>query len=266
MPKVVRYILITLAGVIVACCLTASYFCGVAYRKPLVCTGLKVVIADSLENTFVSRSDVKTYLDKQYGEYVGLPLDSLELHRMEAIIDSRSAVKKSEAFVTRDGILHISVTQRKPVVRFQKADGGFYADEEGYVFPLQNTFASHVQIIDGAIPLSAKTGYKGEIENKKEREWMMRMLDIVNFIEDSKVWKEKIVQINVDKEGNIIVVPRAGDELFLFGQPVKIEDKFERMGLYYSTIAASKGKDYYKTVDLRYDGQIVCRPKEETKK
>ena len=98
---------------------------------------MEIVILDSMENSFVSEADIKKYLDKEFGGYIGRSLDSLDLVKAEKIIDGRSAVKKSHAFVTRDSLLRINVTQRRPVVRFQKPDGGFYADAEGYIFPLR---------------------------------------------------------------------------------------------------------------------------------
>jgi cell division protein FtsQ len=179
--------------------------------------------------------------------------------KVEQIIDSRSAVLKSEAFVTRDSLLNITITQRRPVVRFQKKDGGFYADSEGYIFPLQNTYASHVQVIDGEIPLAANSGYKGDIGNEEEKAWFKRIMNVVNYMENSKVWKGKIVQIHVQKNGELILVPRTGKEKFLFGQPDSINEKFSKMERYYTTIVPEKGADRYKTVDVRFSNQIVCK-------
>ena len=163
--------------------------------------------------------------------------------------------------MTTDGILHISVTQRKPVVRFQKSDGGFYADAEGYIFPLQRTYASHVQIIDGKIPLAANSGYKGDIADPKEKAWFASVMNVVNYIENSRTWKDKIVQISIDEGQNLILIPREGNERFLFGQPTDIRDKFSKMEKYYTHIIPAKGEGHYKTVDLKYKGQIVCREK-----
>ena len=240
-------------------CIACSFVAGTEVRKELKCTGLQVRIVDSLENSFVSRADVKKFLDREYGTYIGMPLDSLDLVKMEDIVDSRSAVMKSQAYVTKDGTLHVDVTQRSPVVRFQKKDGGFYADAEGYIFPLQSSYASHVQVIDGNIPLAANSGYKGCISDKKEMEWFKRMMDLVNFMETSKTWKDKIVQIHVADNGDIALIPRKGKEIFIIGQPTSLEEKFEKMGKYYKVIIPEKGSDAYRTVDLRYRGQIVCK-------
>lgn len=259
MNKIVKYVLIGVCGAMLAAILVASCLAGKEARKGLVCKGLEVAILDSLENSFVSKADVRKYLDKEYGRYVGEKLDSLDLMKIEKIIDGRSAVKKSQAYVTKDSLLRIEVTQRKPVVRFQKKEGGFYADADGYIFPLQVSYASHVQIIDGDIPLAANSGYKGEIENPREREWFENVMDVVRFIEGSRTWKGKIVQIHVEKNGEIVLVPREGRQVFRFGQPVQVAEKFDKMEMYYSHIVPEKGSEAYKTVDVRFADQIVCR-------
>ncbi len=259
MSKTVRTIISTVAAVLVAVGLICAYVAGTACRRPLECKGLNVVIADSSVNRFVSSADIKKYLDREYGTYVGQALDSIDLVRVEKILDGRSAVYKSQAYTTRDGMLNISVTQRTPVVRFQKADGGFYCDAEGFLFPLQSSYASRVQVVDGEIPLKANSGYKGKVENESEREWLLSVLSVINYMEGSKVWRDKIVQITVADGGELTLVPREGREKFLFGQPVRIGDKFRRMEMYYSHILPEKGSGAYTSVSVEYDGQIVCK-------
>lgn len=259
MSKTVRHIINGVSGALLAACLVLAYMSGVSCRAPLKCTGLNVVIADSSMNRFVSKADVKKFLDKEYGEYVGMLLDSIDLAKVEKIIDGRSAVNKSEAYTTRDGMLNVKVTQRTPVVRFQKSDGGFYADAEGFLFPLQSSYASRVQVIDGDIPLKANSGYKGEITDEKERAWLGKVIDLVNYMENSRTWKDKIVQITVCDGGELIMVPREGTERFHFGQPDEIQEKFLKMEKYYTAVVPAKGEKEYSVVNLEYDGQIVCR-------
>ena len=259
MNRTLKYILISVATLALAACFTASYIAGVQARRTIVCKSIRIEVLDSAQNSFVTADDIRKFIRKSCGELVGEPLDSIDLVKVEKAVDSRSAVLKSQAYVTRDSILNIKVTQRRPVVRFQKKDGGFYADAEGYIFPLQSTYASHVQIIDGDIPLAANSGYKGDITDPKEKEWFKSVMNIVNYMEDSRLWKGKIVQISVDSKGNLTLIPREGSERFLFGQPHSLVEKFGKMERYYTTIVPEKGSSRYKRVDVRFKDQIVCR-------
>lgn len=247
MSRIVRNIIVIVGAVVVAACLAASYVAGVSLRKPLTCKGLSITITDSECNSFVSKEDVTKYLDKEYGQYIDIVLDSLDLDRVERILKEKSAINTTEAYVTKDGMLNIKVTQRKPAVRFQGTDGGYYADADGRTFPLQKSYASHVPVVDGNIPKMTDTVK------------VVQTTALVNFLENSPVWKGKFVQIRIDSKGDIILVPRKGQERFIIGQPYGIKEKAERMEMYYTHIIPAKGSGYYKTIDLRFDGQIVCR-------
>ena len=61
--------------------------------------------ADSLR--FVSEQDIRDYLDKRYGPYIGERMDSVQLARIEDMLESRSAVMRAEAWTTDDGVLHV---------------------------------------------------------------------------------------------------------------------------------------------------------------
>ena len=259
MNKPLKYTLLSICGGILALCIVCSYISGNRLRRDCVCKRLEVKVLDSLQYQFVTAADIRKVLDKTYGEYIGVKADSLDLVKIEDIVDRRSAVLKSEAYMTIDGTLHIDITQRKPAARFQKEDGGFYADHDGYIFPLQNSFASHVQIIDGHIPLAANSGYKGDITDPAEKAWLEKIMGLVNYIDGNSEWKNMIVQIHVTESSDLILIPREGNERFLFGQPDNFKAKFERMKKYYTAVVPEKGADKYRQVDVRYKGQIICR-------
>lgn len=246
MPRIVRHIINISFAVLLTAALVASYMLGASHRKPITCKGLSICIPDSAANQFIRPDEVRKILDSEYSGYIGLPIDEIDLTKIESILDGKSAIYKSEAYATKDSMLNVTITQRKPIVRFQKGNKGFYADETGYLFPLQSTYASHVQVVDGAIPLN-------------NEEWLERMIRLVRHIDDSKVWKDKIVQITVEEDGNLTLVPRDGKEKFIFGHPTDIESKFKKMELYYKAIKPSKTDKDYRWVDIRFDGQIVCR-------
>jgi len=226
-------------------------------QRMLTCGGVNVVFAD--EYNFVTAEDIEGYLSSEYGAYIGQRLDSVDLAKVEKILDNKSAILKTEAYTTPDGMLNVKVFQREPVVRFQKGDKGFYADEKGFLFPLQNNYTSQVPIIDGSVPLTFSSGYKGEPVTEEERIWLGKTLALVNYMKTSKTWAENISQISVRPDGDLVMVPRKGKELFIFGLPDNYEDKFSRMAKYYTTIVPEKGEDFYSTVNVKYNGQIVCR-------
>ena len=226
-------------------------------RRAVTCNGLEAIIADSLERKFVTPDDIGDWM-ADYGTYLGLRLDSVDLKKVEAVIDGKSAVRKSQAWLTDDGVLHVSITQREPMVRFQSASGGFYADADGFLFPLQTRHTARVPIVDGALPLHQGAGFKGEPATDAERQWVLSVLDLVRWLGERKEWNDLVGQITVRRDGNLVLIPREGLERFVFGTPTDIDAKFNRIRKYYESVAPTR-ETPYRSVDVRFDGQIICK-------
>ncbi len=221
------------------------------------CNRLEIHFRDSLK--FVSEQDIRDYLDSRYGHYIGQRLDSIRLGGIEKLLESRGAVLRSEAWTTSDGTLHVSISQRAPVMRFQSGDRGFYIDRDGYVFPLHRSYTAPVRTVYGSIPVDIPDGYKGEAPTPQEREWLASMLEMNSLIESSRKWRALTDSIAVRPDGDIVLKMSRGDELFILGQPRSLKEKFAGIEKYYDYIAPSKETGHYKTVNLKYRRQIICR-------
>ena len=222
--------------------------CARSGRAAVLCNGLDVQIKDKYE--FVTPEDVKGFLDKKYGTYIGVRLDSLDLDRMERMLEEKSVVMKSEAWTTPDGMLHVSILQRKPILRFQRGEQGFYMDRSGFVFPLHKGYTADVPVIEGAIP---------SVESKVWDAWSEGVLQLVEYIQGNRQWKERIAGIGVNQAGDLELRVADGKERFIIGFPDDLESKFARMGKYYSHIQPAEGRGPYKSVNLKYNKQIICR-------
>ena len=224
-------------------------------RAELSCEGVKVEILDGYR--FISEDDVKTCLEKFYGPLVGQRLDSVNLTRIEKILDVQSAVLKSQAYTTDDGWVNVEITQREPIVRFQHGGDGFYVDDRGFIFPLQDGYTSDVPVVDGEIPIFSGHGYKGEPQSKAEEEWIREIMGLISYMQKSKVWADNIVQISVLEGGDLVLVPREGKEKFIFGKATDVAAKFDRISRYYQYIRPVR--DDYTSINVKFDNQIVCK-------
>ena len=73
------------------------------------------------------------------------------------------------------------------------------------------------------------------------------------------VWEKDIRKVLVRGRGELVLYPVQGKEEFLFGPPVRVEEKFKLLTAYYRSVAPSKEPGYYSKVDLRYRKQLVCK-------
>ena len=61
-------------------------------RSAVLCDALDVQLPD--ESEFVAPEDVKGFLDKRYGAYIGVRLDSLDLDRIETLLESKGGATR----------------------------------------------------------------------------------------------------------------------------------------------------------------------------
>lgn len=251
--------MLAIAAAAVFVCVTVLVRSGAGARKHLItCNSLQIEFRDSLR--FVREDDIRDYLEKGCPVFMGQRIDSVDLCGIEKVLDSKSAILKSEAWTQDDGTLHICITQREPAAMFKTPDHSFYVDDRGFIFPVQGEIAD-VQLIDGAIPLYEPAGYKGAASTPEGRAWISSMLEVLDYIKHSKRWSSKFERINVLANGDLTLIPREGRERFIFGKPCEPAVKLARIAEYYTKIAPAVEPDSYATVNVKYKGQIVCRKK-----
>lgn len=260
MKKAVAYILAVL--------LLVLFFVGMAllYRNVrreqalTTCNQLEVSFADTLQ--FVSEQDIREYLDTRYGTFIGQRLDSVQLARIEDLLAERSAVEKGEAWTTADGVLHVRITQRAPVLRFQDGKRSFYVDENGTIFPPHKTYIASVPTVEGTIPFAVPEGFRGEAPSEEAHKWITGMIAMYRYISGSRTWQHPINTVRIREDGDLVLSLEGHPEQFIIGQPDNIRDKFLRIDRYLGTIAPSVGEGYYRTVNVKYNHQIICRQKD----
>ena len=229
LKKVVTYILLGIAVLVFCGYFAAASILARKGSREILCTDVSVRILDSAVNRFVSPDDIKDILTSSATSPLGRPRGEINLHDIETLLNSRSAIRKSDASMANDGILDISITQRRPVIRIQTGNGAFYIDDTGYIFPWVSTFTSYVPIVSGHIPVRLEEGYRG-VPEKTDRKWV----------------------------GQIISYTSVGDQKIIFGAIEDIDYKFAKLNAYYKQIVPAYGWEKYSTVNLKFSDQIVC--------
>ena len=229
LKKVVTYILLGIAVLIFCGYFAAASILARKGAREVLCTDVSVRILDSAVNRFVSPDDIKDILTSSATSPLGRSRNEINLHDIETLLNSRSAISKSDASLANDGILDISITQRRPVIRIQTGSGAFYIDDTGYIFPWVSTFTSYVPIVSGHIPVRLEEGYRG-VPEETDRKWV----------------------------GQIISYTSVGDQKIIFGAIEDIDYKFAKLNAYYKQIVPAYGWEKYSTVNLKFSDQIVC--------
>ncbi|MDD4656407.1 MAG: hypothetical protein PHR40_03635 [Bacteroidales bacterium] len=225
--------------------------------KETVCNNINVRILDSATNRFVSKREIKELLQKE-GINVGeSKIKHINQYELEEVINNGTAVKTSQVSVTGRGVLTVDIVQRKPIIRIETVNGGFYMDNSAYIFPLMKNFTSYVPVITGEIPLTIPPGYRGEA--KSDNEWDSKIYKLAKYIENNPFWDSMIEQIYVDKKGTFYLTARVGNTEIIFGDIENLDYKFRKLNAFYNKVIPAVGWDSYISVDVSFGSQLVCK-------
>lgn len=267
LKKIVTYCLAALAVLLFCGYFTAASILSDKGRKGEICTGISVKILDSASNRFVSPEEIESIITASDLNPIGKPREEACLDGIEKLLENRSAIRLGDASLSRDGILRINVTQRRPLLRVQTDKGAFYIDDTGYIFPWVNTFTSYVPVVSGHIPVNLEEGYRG-IPEEDGRRWVDGMIRLAHYLDRHPVWNAQIQQIDVAENGDLSFFTVVGDQKIIFGGIDDIDYKFAKLKTFYRQIVPVYGWERYSVVNLKFSDQIVCtlRDRKDIKK
>lgn len=206
------------------------------------------------DNYFVGKSDVLNLItlsgaDAVIGQYV----DNISLKELEVRVKSHNFVEDAQVYKDHKGNLTVNVTQCKPIARIIDPKGpNAYIGENGNSLPSSAKFTARVMLIDG--PYAEKLKNTEFLKSDKGKAYF----DLISYISRDRFWKAQIAQMTVDRGGEIVFYTQIGDQRVEFGKPDDIEEKFQKLKIFYKRIYPFKGYNHYKRVSLKFKNQIVC--------
>ena len=176
----------------------------------------------------------------------------LDEHSMEAILQSNPWVRNAQVYTDAEQVMHISVTQRVPVVRLFEEDGNsYYLDAALQAMPLSVQYTHYTPVVTGVPHLrndSAGSIVKGTI------------VSLVQYIAHHEFWKAQISQIVMRADGGFELIPVMGRQRIIIGDTSRLGEKLDHLFAFYKQVHNRIGWDKYTSIDLRYDDQVVASP------
>ena len=207
------------------------------------CKGVSIALQNEA-NSFVTRGEVLQIINSLVDSIDGLPLSALPLYEMEKTIEQHALIKAAEVFVLPNGELTVTVTQKEPLVRVQNAQGkSYYLDIEGKPFPLSRNYTQRLMVANGNIIDSVDV----EVVSK-----------VAKYIYQNEFWKAQIMQLYINDNKEIELIPRVGNHIILLGSEEEMEAKFEKLMLFYQKGVQQTGWNQYSIINLKYKNQLVC--------
>ena len=223
----------------------------------------------SNNNTFIDATDVNTFLKERNDTIANKEISKVDINKIEKSLQTHPAVLSAQVSLSLDGNMKISIKQRDPLVRvFNNMGESYYLDKQAKLMPLSGNYTADVPVATGFIWESysscEKLNFKEIFENEK-LSGVFQLDDIYSiaeYIHKDKLLSSLIHQLNMNKSGEFELYPAIGDQKIIFGKCEALDKKFEKLKVFYTEgLNKINGWNNYTTIDLRFDGQVVCKRK-----
>ncbi|MFI5221113.1 MAG: cell division protein FtsQ/DivIB [Bacteroidia bacterium] len=221
----------------------------------MTCSKINVKIKSHNDLSFVDRGIVLKIIRDDGNEnlILGKNISSLNISKLEHRLQANKMIQRVQVFTNLNGELNIDIIQREPILRILKADGtGFYIDKKGLKMPLSEHFTARVPVASGNI-------YERYSGTDSIQSFVCRELfTIATHVDKDAFWKAQIEQIFVNAENELVLIPKVGDHRIIFGNTQHLEEKFTRLNLFYKEGLKKAGWNKYQSINVSYNGQVVC--------
>ena len=234
-------------------------------QKKNTCTGYSIIIKDgSDEKYFLSETDIMQLLKTAVnGDIKGQSKSNFNLRQMENLLEENAWIKDAQLYFDNKDVLHVVVAEREPVARIFTTRGkSFYIDEDENGIPLSQNLSTDVPVFTG-VP-------DREDRRKKDSLLLREIRNTAKFISSQPFWRAQVAQVHlvrsdVNSDWEFEMVPVIGNHIIKLGNGYKIEEKFNRLFIFYKEVLSRTGFDKYKTVDVRFAGQVIGSKSENPK-
>jgi len=239
----------------------ALAFTGAKSDK-IICSRVKISMLDSMYSGFLQKQDIEEILLESEEQIAGYPMSEINLNLLEESIRRNPYVRNAEVYSTTDGVLHIDVFERIPVVRIISGSGSsYYLDDEGYIFPARGGISSHVLIANGYFTFSNqlnKIRNIAEIDEEEDYSEWFEVHRLAGFIVADPFWEKQVVQLYYNREGDFELIPRVGAHQVIFGKIDNMEYKFWKLKTLYNEGFSYEGWNKYEKINLKFNNQVIC--------
>lgn len=230
-------------------------FSAVDKTKDARTQGVEVVI-EALPNGkyLINDEDVKEVIKAAFdSDLVGEKVSSIDVERLEVELKEEPFVLDANAYIDASQTIKIQLQQRKPILRVLDSNGlDYYLDENGVKMPPSKHYTARVLVATGSLPAFTNDYLK------RENHPINDLFSLTNVILKDEFLNPLTEQVHFNKK-NFTIIPKVGDQKIIIGNLEDLDDKIERLKVFYREGMSRTGWQRYGELDLRFEGQVVAR-------
>ena len=251
----------TIIGVMITMTTLAAYLLvstGFADTKQqnLLCSEVRITIGGNSTVNAMQAADVEALLAAENIKTIGEPVYHINTYNMMQVLNTRGAIKNASAYTTIDGVLHIKLSLRRPIMRVQTSSAALYIDECGYIFPTCGAHSAYVPVMTGNIPMSIPARFRGMIPENET--FLQQAYRLALYLDENPFWQSHIAQIDVAKVDDVRIIPCEGNHVIDMGSLDNYRYKFSKLAAFYAK-AYPANDNAYERINLSYGNKVVCK-------
>jgi cell division protein FtsQ len=233
-------------------------------QKQVTCTGVNVVIRDSMHQGFINEDDVLQIIRKHYASLQGMYLDSIDTGTLKATLESNPYVREVNVYKSIPGEIRVELRRSRALVRVINAKGeGFYIGTEGELLPTSNYYIPRTLVATGNITDSFDPQSKVVLNAPKDSLSSMTLLQQIFYLSSKilvhPVFSKSISQIYINSKGEFELTPAAGGHIIQLGNTENLDIKLENLIAFYQAGVPKLENRDYKVIDLKFNDLVVCK-------
>lgn len=238
-------------------------------EKEVLAESMSISVNGNDDNNFIDENDIKDFFRERKDSIIDAQLKSINVNDLEKALNSHPAIENADVAVDINGDVTINVVQRNPLVRILNMDGeSYYIDDQSKLMPLSDKYTARVLVVSGYILEPYAQRYQLSVNDIAKNELFSKVsvlddiFSIADYISKDSVLTSLIHQINVTKGQELELYPSIGDQKIIFGKAKDIEEKFNKLKLFYTEgLNKTDGWNKYSTINIKYKNQVVCTKK-----
>lgn len=217
-----------------------------------LCKDVRVNIKGVDGTAYISKQQIlKTISGGRPDLMQGQLIKTFDLQQLEELLETNLWIRNAELFFDNNDVLHVDITEREPVARVFRENGeSFYIDDMGEQLPITNDQVARVPVF---------TSYPNETTaaRVKDSTLQQQVKEMGSYILKNDFWMAQVDQVNISNY-EFELMPKLGNHVILFGNGETVAVKFNRLYLFYKQVMQKTGWNYYSTLDVRYNKQLVA--------
>jgi cell division protein FtsQ len=236
-------------------------------HKKAICRGITISVDYRDGDTLMVADEIKQVLAVKHDSLEGKVLRPEHLWEFRQTISKIPYVEQCDVDFPLNGMLRVRVKQRIPILRVIEGNRSWYIDKDGIVMPRHNHFSARVLVAGGHMNLSRymKPGNNLKLladTNQVFAKGMLnQVIELAQYIKNNDLLSSMVEQVYVNSQNEIEIFTMVGNQRIVFGNTLNMEQKFNNLITFYRSGPMTTGLDRYRTINLKYNNQIVCSKK-----